>query len=85
MKINKETVVRYIYGVPIAEMITDSFGYKLEIEERVNEQSMVNVSSRSRTDYCCWKLYKEKIYQIYVQVWTFSSQSISNNLWNSKF
>ena len=62
MKIRNESTVRYVYGDPIVDMLIDSFGYKLEIEETVGskEESQVNISSCSKTDYCCWRLYKEQ-------------------------
>ena len=58
--IGNESTVRYVYGDPIVDMIIDSFGYKLEIEETVGskDESQVNLSSGSKTDYCCWRLYR---------------------------
>ena len=61
MKIRKSTI-RYVYGDPIVDMLIDSFGYQLEIEEIVGskDESQVDVSSGSKTDYCCWQLYKKE-------------------------
>ena len=54
-----ESTVRYVYGDSTVDMIIDSFGFSLEIEETVGvEESQVAVTSGSRTDYCCWRLYK---------------------------
>lgn len=61
MTIRNEATVRYVYGDPIVDMIIDSFGYKLEIEETVSkDESLVDISSGSKTDYCCWRLYKKE-------------------------
>ena len=50
-----EATVRYVYGDSIVDMIIDSFGFKLEIEKTVGiEESQVDVTSGSKTDYCCW-------------------------------
>ena len=61
MKIRKSTVW-YVYSDPIVDMLIDSFGYQLEIDETIGskDESQVDVSSGSITDYCCWWLYKKK-------------------------
>ena len=41
MKIINENTVHYVYGDPIVDMIIDSFGYKLEIEETIGEALVV--------------------------------------------
>jgi len=51
-----ETGVRYVYGDSIAEMLV-GLNYSMQFEECV-ETSETAVSPMSRTDYCCWKLFK---------------------------
>ena len=57
-RVNSEAVVRYVYGDPIIDMLVDSFNYKLQIEETVLNENY-EISDRSRTDYCCWRIYKQ--------------------------
>ena len=60
LAIRNKATVWYVYGDAIVYIIIDSFGFIIEIKETASiEESQVDVTSGSKTDYCCWRLYKE--------------------------
>ena len=66
-----ETGVRYVYGDAIIDMLVNGLQYSMQFEECV-ETSETAVAPLSRTDYCCWKLYKANGESIKVCVTVFT-------------
>lgn len=57
--IDNEAEVRYLLADPLVDMVCDSFGYRLELEDTSDEiQTQTNMSSKSKVDYVCWVLNK---------------------------
>ena len=60
-KINNEAGVRYSYGNPIVEMLCEFFGYKLTLEDSMNDRGdLVTTSEKSKADYVIYTLMKDK-------------------------
>ena len=60
-KIHNEAEVQISYGNPIVEMLCEFFGYKLTLEDSMNDRGdLVTTSEQSKADYVIYTLMKDE-------------------------